>query len=43
MILLSHMIAFGLVAHLGAMAGRQWIERHAAAPANPPAKTRPIR
>lgn len=36
MILLSYMIAIGVVAHLGAMVGRQWIERHAAAPANPP-------
>jgi membrane protein len=36
MILLSCMIAFGVVVHLGAVAGRQWIERHAAAPANRP-------
>jgi membrane protein len=41
MILLSYMIAIGVVVHLGAVAGRQWNERHAATPAEPATKTEP--
>jgi len=43
MILLSYMIAFGVVVHVGAVAGRQWNERRAAAPANPPEQAEPVR
>jgi membrane protein len=43
MILLSYAIAIGVVVHLGAVVGRQWNERHATAPATPPAKTEPVR
>jgi membrane protein len=42
MILLSYMIAIGVVVHLGAVVGRRWNDRHAA-PANPATKTEPAR
>jgi len=41
MILLSYMIAIGVVVHLGAVVGRRWNDRHAAAPANQPGTTEP--
>jgi membrane protein len=41
MILLSYMIAIGVVVHLGAVVGRRWNDRHPATQPNPPAKTEP--
>jgi membrane protein len=36
MILLSYMIAIGVVVHLGAVVGRRWNDRHPATPVSPP-------
>jgi membrane protein len=43
-VLLSYMIAFAVVVHIGAVLGRMWTERHSAAQvAQPPQKIEPIR
>jgi membrane protein len=43
MILLSYMIAIGVVVHLGAVVGRRWNDRHPASAVRPPGKTEPAR
>jgi membrane protein len=43
MILLSYMIAIGVVVHLGAVVGRRWNDRHPATQPVAPGKTEPAR